>query len=168
MVDSLATRVHGGSISVAAWEAEMQEQIKREYIRQGLLGYGGREQMDARRWGSLGGQIGNQYRYLDRFAGDIATGDLSEAQIRARSRMYIESAKQAYERGQWDVKGEAGYTEVIWRVNYDAESCVDCLDFGALGWQRIEDDPFSGCWPGSGCSACLSNCRCWLEYRGQG
>lgn len=162
--DSLASRVFNGSITPATWNAEMRELIKREYIRQGLVGYGGRDQMDPTKWGSLGGQLSNQYRYLDRFTAQIAAGELSEGQIRARARMYFESAKQALERGKWDAKKKAGYAMVGWNVNPMAESCGTCLEFEGMGLQPIEDDPFGGCFPGSGCSECLSNCQCSLYY----
>jgi hypothetical protein len=98
-----AELTEGGT--VGAWEAEMRRRIKAEYIRQYLLGRGGRNAMTAEDWGSLGGMIADQYRYLDGFAAEIAAGKLSEAMIAARSEMYLLSAREAFNRAQARARG---------------------------------------------------------------
>lgn len=164
-VNSLASRVYDGNISVADWQASMREEIKKEYIRQAVVGAGGEAQMDSAAWGSVGGQLQGQYRHLDRFAADVATGELSETQIQHRSRMYIKSARQAYERALWKGKREAGFDLCRWVPNYAAENCPDCVEFANLEWQRIADQPYGGCRPASGCTVCLTNCACTIRYR---
>lgn len=152
-------------LSPGDWRNAMREQVKGEYIRQYMLGRGGRDQMTQRDWGNCGFMIKEQYQYLENFLAEVEAGELSMAQLRARSQMYINSAREAYERAQAEVAGEMGMTEVKWNLTPAAESCDDCVAYDAMGWQSIADDPYVGCTPGSGCSQCGSNCQCFLEYR---
>jgi len=92
-------------INVSQWQQDMRDRVKAEYIRQYELGKGGRSNMTAQDWGSVGGMIADQYRYLDDFAEEIAAGKLSSAQIAMRSQMYILSAREAYERASGRVRG---------------------------------------------------------------
>lgn len=133
----------------------MRGEIKREYIRQYLLGAGGRDQMTQADWGRIGGMLKEQYGYLNGFADALAAGQLSEAQIAARAAMYVNSAREAFNRADWRSHLKAGYDEVRWVTNPMVENCPDCLELEALGWQRVEGDPYDGCYPGSGCTVCL-------------
>jgi hypothetical protein len=166
VTDALANMVAGEApvLSPADWRDAMRTEIKKEYIRQYLSSIGGRERMTAERWGSLGGMIGQQYKFLNDFTDEIAAGKLSEAQIRARAAMYVKSAREARERARAQVASEAGWTEVLWQIN-PGENCEDCIAFNAMGWQLVADDPYGGCFPGSGCTQCMSNCNCGLDYR---
>ena len=161
----LAQMVGNGLLDPGDWNNLMRGEIKREYIRQYLLGIGGMEQMTPARWGSIGGMLGEQYRYLDNFTAEIAAGNLSEKQIRARAEMYINSARESYERANRQAQVAAGMTEMFWALNPAAEHCVDCEDFAAIGWVPIESEAFDGCLPCSGCTKCLMSCQCNIEYR---
>jgi len=149
-------------ITLGQWERNMREQIKEEYIRQYLLGRGGRDLMTPVDWGSIGGMCADQYRYLDGFAAEIATGELSEKQIAARSAMYLHSAREAFERAR--DRAQPDVTEIQWNTTA-AESCVDCVAYADMGWQPIADDPYGGNLPGSGGTRCLVNCRCFTTRR---
>lgn len=146
----------------------MRERIKRAYIEQYLVGRGGRDQMTPADWGSIGGMLAEQYRYLEGFAAEVEAGELSQRQINARARMYIRSSKEAYERGRrrWllSLDERDKPTEVRW-ILQPAEHCPDCVAFASLRWIPLTDDAFGGCFPGSGCTQCLTNCQCFLDYR---
>lgn len=158
--DLLASYVSDGMIAPTDWHDLMKREIKNEYIREYILGKGGRAQMTQVDWGSIGGMLKEQYGYLDGFAELVASGDLSEAAIRSRSRMYINSAREAYERAKERVAGEAGYDEELWVLGI-ADHCEDCLAFEAEGWQPIGHFPM----PGAGHTRCITNCACHKEYR---
>ncbi|MFT4040690.1 MAG: hypothetical protein QM692_21095, partial [Thermomicrobiales bacterium] len=91
-------------------------------------------------------------RYLRGFAEEIAAGTLSEAQVAARTQLYLASATQAYERGRaagcvglelpcypadggtrcltncrchWDIKETADAWSAYYRTNA-GETCPDC------------------------------------------
>lgn len=117
-------------------------------------------------WGSTGGIIADQYRYLGGFAREVAAGTLTEAQVAARSRMYINSGREAFERAKGRTEEEAD--EAAWTLT-PAEHCPDCLDLAALGWQPREPWPFAvrgaTAIPGSGATQCKTNCKCVIDYR---
>lgn len=136
--DMLANLVGNGLLNPADWEAAMRAEIKREYIRQYLLGIGGEGSMTAQDWGSIGGMIADQYRYLDDFADLVAAGELSEGQIRARAAMYVNSAREAFERAQ----------ARAWGI---PEGALPAYTDGRTAY------------PGDGQTICLTNCNCsWV------
>ena len=154
---SLAEPVVSGEITVGQWQEQMRELIKQNAIQQAVLGCGGRGQMTQADWGMVGGVIADQYRYLDNFAQQIANGELTAAQIAARSAMYIRSTKEAFERMQSRIRGlpmmpcypgsgacsrcltncgcfweykwilSKNQWECYWRLGI-AEHCEDCID----------------------------------------
>lgn len=163
-IDTLIEATVEGAMSPLDLESQIREHLKREYLRQYFLGVGGRDRMGFADYGAIGGDLAFQYRKLSGFIEEIAAGDLSEAQIRARLRMYVNSARQAFEKGKHKAKANAGYTYMQWVMNPAVENCEDCIAFANMGWVAIADDPFDGCRPGSGCTVCLSNCACMIVY----
>lgn len=166
---TLAQLVSSGAISPADWRTAMRQEIKDNYVTQYLAGIGGRDVMKPADWGSIGGLVGDQYRYLENFYAQVAAGELSEAQIYARSRMYINSSRDAYERALGRASIAQGYTEHRW-VMAPAEHCDDCIALASLGWIPITESfvsPSSGAatTPGAGDTLCLTNCKCHIEYR---
>lgn len=167
-VGSLAESIARGDIAIDAWQRAMRERIKQVYIWQAELAAGGRVQMTPEYWGVVGGRIYGQYRYLDNFARQLAEGKLTEGQIRARSGMYINSARQVY----WAIRTrearKRGYTEERWITKGDENVCSPCGEAGVSDWQPI--GTFGE--PGSGtvvegetfCEG-LTHCRCEKEYR---
>lgn len=167
-VERLAEALSRGDISVNTWQMSMRYQIKKAYSWQAQLAAGGREQMTAEYWGVVGGRIYGQYRYLDNFAKQLAAGQLTEGQIRTRSTMYINSARQAYWAIRTRMAKKRGYTEEQWITKGDESVCSPCVEAGTMGWQPI--GTFAE--PGSGTviageSYCegLTRCRCEKEYR---
>lgn len=164
--DTLSGLVHSGRLSPLDWHSLMREEIKREYIRQYLLGIGGRNNMTQSDWGRIGGMLKEQYTYLDRFRTDIQSSAYTEDQIRelmerARSRMYINSGREAFERATAKMVTEWGAVEENWELNPFLNNCPDCIDFSFEGWQPFGHFPF----PGDGSTVCLTNCGCTKAYR---
>jgi hypothetical protein len=162
---ALSSWVYDGNISVNDWKLAMRAEIKDEYIRQYLSFAGGRYNMTQADWGSIGGMLKEQYKYLDGFANDIASGDMTEAQIAARAQMYINSAREGRERAREKSALKADYDEVYWEVNGALENCGGCIEFNQMSWQLIEDNPYKEAYPGSGDTVCLTNCGCQLVYK---
>lgn len=165
IAETLGGYVYDGTISVNDWMLAMQREIKDEYIRQYMSFVGGRWNMNASDWGSIGGMVGEQYKYLKGFAQDIATGELTEAQIIARSNMYINSAREARERARMKSAKKAEFDEVYWEVNAALENCGGCIEYNQMSWQLVEKNPYKGAFPGSGDTVCLTSCGCQLVYR---
>lgn len=126
--DQLARMLTDDQINGRDWETLMRQSIKREYIKQYLEGRGGLSQMTPQDWGSIGGMLADQYRFLGPFAREIAAGELSEAQIAQRSRMYINSAREATSRANQRARG---WPEL---PDHPASGRTECLTNCACWW----------------------------------
>lgn len=171
VVTALTQMLGNRTISLDTWHQVMRQEIKDNYITQYLAGRGGRGKMTPTDWGSIGGMVAEQYKYLSAFRDEIASGDLSLGQIRVRASMYLNSSREAFERAQQRAVLEAEiYKEHAWVMAEAADHCDDCVDLARLGWQPI-DEPFISpstgveTVPGAGDTICLTNCKCHLEYR---
>lgn len=150
-------------LSPEEWNVAMRQELKAEYLRQQMLGRGGRDQMAAEDWGSVGGQLVNQYRLLKETM--VLFEDATEDQIRAWSQQYVDAARQAYERGNtrsqgvpygalpaapgdgtticvsgckctWRIVIFADRIEAFWGLEASAEHCDTC-------WERASNwNPF--------------------------
>lgn len=167
--DTLATMVADHRLSAADWKDAMARTIKNAYIQQTELAAGGRANVTQEMWGSVGGQLAEQFGYLDDFAREVAGGNLTEGQIRARSEMYVSSSREAF----WRVKDrqarDQGFTQERWIAIGDDSTCGPCFDADAMGWQPIGTfaQPGSGrvtTSPQTNCQG-LTRCRCQKEYR---
>jgi len=134
--DLLSNLVSNEMMNPRDWHEMMREETKREVIRQYMLGRGGRGSMTAVDWGSCGGIIADQYRYLKDFAKLVEEGALSEGQIRARSAMYINSAREGFERGQARAYGLPELPA------YPGDGKTICLTNCACSWEieEVYDD----------------------------
>ena len=97
--EEIARTIAAGELDALDARAIMRQEIKKSYIRSYELGRGGRRAMTQSDWGSVGGMLREQYRYLDRFVGEMADGNLSEGQIKTRFSMYLRSSREGFERG---------------------------------------------------------------------
>jgi hypothetical protein len=135
---------------LGSFGAAFKAEIKGEYIRQYLLGIGGINRMTQADWGSIGGSLTEQYKYIPGFLEDIASGKLTEAQIAARANMYINSSREAFERAKAKCARELEMTEELWVLD-GGEHCEDCLTNEGMGPQPVGTFPK----PGSGATQCL-------------
>lgn len=62
--------------------------------------------------------------------------------------------------GQYYVRQDQGYREMMRVPKLDSRTCPDCEMFGWLGWQPLGTLPM----PGKECQ-CYDRCRCSIEYR---
>ena len=103
--DQLAAQLASGQRTIQEWVLAMRDEVRLTYSSEYVFGRGGINAMTPSDWGRLGQAIRNQYGYLQTFAADIAAGQLSEGQIRARAHHYVGSAVQAFERGKGIARG---------------------------------------------------------------
>lgn len=145
----------------------MRQEIKDEYIRQYILGRGGREQMTSADWGSIGGDLAFQYRKLDEFTAQIEEGLISEAQAVARARMYTNSARQAFEKADIRARGLPELPQYPADGNQICLSNCNCfwrivdviVDGVLIGW-----DCFWELRPAEHCDTCLENNSKWNPF----
>lgn len=102
-----------------------------------------------------------QRPYLSSFAGDIATGDLSDAERAARAAQYAGQVWTGFQRGAVSAMGDN--PRVIWHAEGDATTCELCADRDGEEYTEADLPGF----PGEGDFGDLcegaANCRCWLE-----
>ena len=163
-VERLAERLDSGRLTTAQWQERMRRELKDVHRTQYIVGRGGVDKMTPRDWGRLGSDLRwQQYRALDNFALEIADGNLSLAQIKARSRIYVNASRKQYRRG----KNESGLGVedepfFMWQRGSTEEPCSDCLaldgqvktlrEWEAAGIEPQSPDLECGGW----------NCQCRL------
>jgi hypothetical protein len=147
-----------GKIALPEWQAASKQIIKNAFCQAYLLGIGGKTQLTKASYGSLGGMLKKQYKWLARLTDGMAKGEVSPAKAAARIQMYAHASKEAHERGlavAWK-----GATEEKW-IRTKSESCPDCVRLEGMGWQKVGTFPV----PASGKTRCLSLCGCYRLYR---
>lgn len=158
-LDRALEQVIDGGLGLDEFQVLMFTQIRNLHIQMYAIGAGGRNAIDQRGWGAVGVLIREQYRYARGFLEEINQGNLSERQIRARLGMYANAVWTAFHRGLEESATQAGFTEEK-RVRRAGDSCKDCIEYEAMGWQPLGTLPLPG-----KASICLSNCRCTKIYR---
>lgn len=166
-IDRLAGKLVKGEIDTAEWVREFKGVMRTTYKNEYALGIGGRNNMTARDYGIVGQQLRGQYAHLYKFAEQIDGGNLTEGQIRMRSRMYVDSSRQAFERGHamsmggiqlphypgdgstqcrsncqcaWEIQDAGDHWEAFWRLGY-AEHCPDCVAYSEQYKPLIVEKP---------------------------
>lgn len=136
--DALARQLVDGDITIQQWTLAMREAVKETYLSQYAMAIGGRQTMTQRDFGIIGRALRDQYEYLQKFATDIQTGKYTGANLDGiLKRMQVRAGMYI----------ESG-TEMYERAKGEA-----------LGVPRLPH------YPGDGSTACLTNCRCSLDWQ---
>ena len=148
----LVYQLRDGEITVQEYLLAVRRHIKKVYLGEWLLGKGGVNAMTANDVRLVGIHVHRQYEFLQNFIEQVRNGELSVAQIRSRSEMYIRSATHAYERGQassydvdlpeypgdgnqiclsrcrcrWEIVRTDTEIQARWLVNIAVEHCESC------------------------------------------
>lgn len=148
-----------GKITYQEWKMGLATKTKQSTIQLYVLGKGGKEQLTPKDKGKMGGMLNYQMSKLDNFAYQVKRGEVSPAQLAARSELYIQKSREAFEEGKRESHKSNGYN---WekRIINSKEQCSDCIEYAARGWQPIGTLPR----PCSQCQ-CKANCRCSLKYK---
>lgn len=156
---ALAARLEDGTITIHKWRKGMAQSMRVMHSASAAAGRGGWHQMSPADWGRVGARMRQQYRYLDRFAAQLANGEQRlDGSFRVRCGMYAEASRGTYEETRRQLEREGGMEEER-RILHALESCGDCLNYAFQGWQPI------GTLPEIGDSQCRVNCKCTFDYR---
>ena len=143
-----------GTMSIQEWVLSMRRLIRKSYMTEFLFAKGGVNAMTASDLNLVGDIVKSQYQFLNNFAEQMGAGELSVAQIRSRSEMYVLSSRQSYERGQassygielpeypadgnqqcrsrckcrWYIVRKPDGIEARWLMNIAAEHCESCRE----------------------------------------
>lgn len=161
--DQAASLYLSGQLSAADFGVAFKQELKYSWLQQGILGKGGRDQMDFSDWGYIGRQLRDEYELIDGFV--VTLDNLSEAQIRARAANYFRASRAAFERGyvrsfgipdlpaypadgssicmngdgcRWIIieREGAGNFDCYWTLGA-TEHCPTCID-RAIEWSPLE------------------------------
>jgi hypothetical protein len=159
----LANRILSGDISIADAQAQIKENLLRNYTTQYLLGKGGLEQMSQRDWGIIGAQVKKQYDFINRLLiQDIADGKYEDAEkLAARLQRYMQTGNQAFSRA--GLEATPANTRLKWVYSPGKKHCTDCTAFNGQVKTKQEWTGL-GYHPQSSNLACLGiHCGCKFE-----
>lgn len=92
-----------GLIDLSDWHAAVAAQLKDAHLANAMFARGGRSAMDSEVFGRVGGNLADEFRYLQRLAEGIQDGSVSEGQALYRIQQYGNATEQAYTR-EWAIQ----------------------------------------------------------------
>lgn len=104
-IDGYTDAWQAGRLGLADFERLFKQQVKDLYIAAGWTARGSIEATSQADYGRIGRMLRDQYSFTHDFFQEIEQGNLSLAEIKARARLYVESAGQALERIGVDEEG---------------------------------------------------------------
>lgn len=148
-----------GTISLETWRSVMQAEIKETHLASAALAKGGYAQMTQADFGRVGGIVAREYRYLERFARQIGTGEKPlDGRFLQRAEQYVKAGRETYERTRQQEAAKRGFDEERSILN-PADHCEECIEEAERGFVPLgEIIPI-------GQRTCRKNCRCEMEYR---
>ena len=158
-VGDITERLVAGELEVGEWQIRMERIVKRAHVTATMIAKGGKEQVGAKEWGKTGAILKFEYDHLYRFARQLEAGRPLNGGTVARAKMYAIAATSTYENILRDDDISEGF-DVERRHRHSDQSCDQCIEYEARGWQR------AGVLPGIGqrCK-CLKRCRCTFERK---
>ena len=160
-LESLTRSLYSGDISLAQWQVAVASELKDAHLAQAMYAVGGRANMGFAEFGRVGQTLREQYAYLDKFAQDIAAGNVSESMALSRIAHYGDSCKQSY----WNEYIEKSSGLLDWNLGAtDEQNCGDCPRIAGGSPYTKETIPSS---PADGATQCKGRCRCYVTRRGE-
>ena len=157
---NLGQQLIDGNISVNEWYNGMRKMIKSGHVLSATLARGGWNQMSFSDWGYTGSMVKKQYRFLDRFALQLSSGQVPlDGRVLTRSAAYAKSSYFSFEEMRRRLAASTGLYNEETRVLGAADPCPGCAEEAGLGWQPL------GNLTRLGSLDCFFNCRCHFEFR---
>ena len=136
LLNDVTVNMYAGDLAVSEWQNAVFAELKDGHIANAMFANGGAELSEAA-IARTEATIAKQADFLANFAQDIADGNVSELQARARAKQYAQAMEQSY----WDE----------WR-----DGIANTAEFDHL--------PLLTNSPGDGGTQCLGNCQCIEEF----
>ncbi len=169
-MEDITRQLVDGQIDLATWQASMKAELRRANLEQFVVGKGGdRDLIDRRDYLDLGPELKRQYRYLSRFAAQLArkaeAGDSLEFAV-ARAKLYAKSTQASMWRSAVPVRlpqvprdgKTACRTNCKCRIDIQYERDVDVGNvIAVLVYWKLR--------PAEHCSDCLDLSRTWNPKR---
>jgi hypothetical protein len=160
--DALVKELFAGNLRSNQWAAQLRQLIRSTYIDEYAAANGGILNFGVKDSQIVSKMLTQQWQYLYQFQQDLNAGKLSLLQAQARARMYLESATQAFERGQseaWDMDALPAYP---------GDGQTACHANCRCHWKIEETDKDFECtWvlgDAEHCDDCVNNATQWAPY----
>jgi hypothetical protein len=154
-----AERYAKGQASLPEFITEAKQELKAMHNALGMVAVGGKESFTAQHRGRLGSAIREQYKYFDRLALQLESGEQkSDGSLLSRVSMYADAGIGTYERLRKASHVDAGFTQEK-NILGGNNSCAECPEETSKGWQAI------GTLKAIGSRECLTRCRCHFDYK---
>lgn len=158
-MNALGQSLVRADITLAEFQTSMMALSKQANLAGAALERGGWYQMSQADFGRVGAKVRGEYAYLNRFATEVATGAQPlNGVVPMRAQMYGQQARVTYYDFAAQRAEEDGFRQEKSVLN-PGESCDVCIQEDRKGWSPI------GSLVPIGERTCLSNCRCYMEYR---
>lgn len=153
-----AQRLLSGEWTINQWHTDFRIHLKQTYVAQYMAARGGKTAMTAVDWQNITDSLNKQYAWMDKFASDLAAGNLSEAQIAQRMQLYFESSTAMHEQGKASSRN-------LRLPQHPADGSTQCRTNCKCEWViREHEDHWSCTWklnPAEHCDDCLRNAARW-------
>lgn len=147
-----------GKLSLEDWRTLMRQDMKLVHLWSTALARGGWAQLTPSDYGRAGNLLRRQYQYLEGFVDDLASGRVIDGRAVRRSALYAVAGRDTYHRTERLVMRDLGYMQER-NILGDADHCAGCIEATEQGWVDL------GTLRPIGTRDCLTNCKCYLEYR---
>jgi hypothetical protein len=157
-VKTLAGQLQKGEINLATWQLGTGKELKTLHVATALAALGGAKMASQADYGYMGKLIKEQYKFLNGFARDIATGQQKlDGTFLNRVKLYTEASRGTFHSVQTREMKLAGVKEAK-RVLGPADHCTGCREQAAIGFQPIDEvAPI-------GSQECRTNCHCEIVF----
>ena len=133
----ITAAIDNGDLHPSDAEMQIRDEIEAAYIRQFVLGKGGRDNMSASDWIIIGALLVPQFFYLRRFAKALRADApeqrvITSGEIQRRLNMYMNSSRQAFSRG--DTRNKCDHALPA----HPGDGSTDCMSACCCRWERID------------------------------
>jgi hypothetical protein len=151
--------LRAGQMSLAQWELTMAAEIRNSHLAATALARGGWDFMTPADYGRAGRVIREQYRHLQKFAAQIASGAQKlDGTLARRASLYIDASRAHYAAARKREMEVLGADEER-RFRHARDSCPTCIGESNKGWSPL------GTLRPIGDSECIVKCKCTFGYR---
>ena len=156
-----ARALQAGAINLPEWQIRTEKNLKAIHVMSAAVAAGGWAQATARDWSRAANRLKKQYRFLDRFARQIESGEQPlDGRFLVRAESYAVAGSGTYEAVLRRIDLATGLVTQERRLLHSANPCTSCLGYHALGWQPPDTLPEIG----EDCE-CGMRCQCTFERR---
>lgn len=158
-LDTIGQLLVDGKISLDTWQDETARALRKLHIEQAILARGGSDRMTKADYLAVGRNLKEEYKYLRNFAQELADGKITEAEFKARLKLYAGRSRRSYAVMERQNYKDDGYVYMQRFLDRIAVHCQECVRYAAEGVQPIGKLPL----PTEQCR-CGGNCKCTVRY----